>query len=519
MRGHRTGSRGKIATSMLGLWAIIALCSCSNSPPDPRTGQEEPQLFRAAYRAITSRFLEPITAEALALAGLERLTAVDPSVAVTHSGRTVALSQANAIISQWPAPGPDDVDGWAELTGTLLKTARDRSAAVTALSTDRLDETVIDGSIELLDRFSRYAPPVLAAEHRDNRDGYGGIGVTVDAQGPDVRIVMVMPESPAAGVGLAPGDRIAAVDGIDAIVLSHDEVMERLRGPVGSNLKLTVARDGAPAPLSFTLQRSHIVVKTVSLAHDDHVAVLRISVFNAGTADNLAELVAQAHREMGSAFQGIVLDLRDNPGGLLDQSIRVASEFLDSGTVVSTAGRIRDADQQFDVYGGTVPVERLPLVVLVNGGSASASEIVAASLQDHGRAVIVGTASYGKGTVQNVIRLPNNGELTLTWARLIPPGGYILHEHGVVPAVCTADLSDPAKAKQISSRPLAELDSAAWDALRDRCPPKREVRDVDLAVAKRLLRDPGQYTQALQYEPAVAAPKPVRSASVAQVVR
>jgi carboxyl-terminal processing protease len=503
---------------MMGLWAAIALCSCSNSPSDPPLSQAEPQLFQAAYRAITSRFLEPISVDALALAGLERLTTVDSSVGVARGDRVIVLSQASKILQELPAPGPDDIEGWGQLTDAILRTARDRSAAVAALTRDRLDETVLDGSVDLLDRFSRYAPPGIAAEHRDNRDGYGGIGVTVDAQGPDVRIAMVMPESPAAGAGLAPGDRITGVDGLDAVVLSHDEVIERLRGPVGSNLRLAISRDGVGASLHFNLQRSHIVMKTVSLAHDDHIAVLRISVFNAGTADRLAELLAQAHREMGNALEGVVLDLRDNPGGLLDQSIRVASEFLEHGIVVSTVGRIREADQQFDVY-NPGPAERLPVVVLINGGSASASEIVAASLQDNGRAVIVGSASYGKGTVQNVIHLPNNGELTVTWARLIPPGGYVLHEHGVVPAVCTVDLTDPAAAQPVSNRPLAELDAAGWTALRYRCPPQREDRDVDLQVATRLLRDPGRYRQALADEPAPVAPKPLRAASVTQAVR
>ncbi len=219
---------------------------------------------------------------------------------------------------------------------------------------------------------------------------------------------------------------------------------------------------------------------------------------------------------MGSGLHGIILDLRGNPGGLLDQSVEAASLFLDGVPVTSTVGRVPESIQYF-----TAPhreVERLPLVVLVNGGSASASEIVAAALQDTGRAVVVGSASYGKGTVQNVQRMPNDGEITVTWSRLITPGGYILHEHGVVPTVCTANVADGAggvssalsrRTNTLSaelSQARAGLDDAGWRKLRELCPGQRDDHEIEVQAARRLLADPVLYARALGTAPGAARP-------------
>ncbi len=498
------------AAATAGLWALVALAACAATPNRLATAAHaDPRLFTAAYHAITTHYLEPIAADRLALAGLAKMAKADDGLSVTTDGRTVTLRLWRESLLERSAPAATDETGWGELTAEILDTARAHSATIAQMPEDRLDEVVIDGSITILDKFTRYAPPAAAAERRDTRDGYSGIGVTLDTEGPEVRIASVMPDSPAADAGLASGDRIAAVDGVDAFVLSHEEVADRMRGPIGSLLRLGISRDGLISRLDIMIKRSHIVLRTVALTHDQHIAVLRLTSFNASTAENLKTLLAEAHGEMGANLTGIVLDLRGNPGGLLDQSVRVASLFLDRGLVVSTTGRVAGSDQIFEVE-RPVPAERVPLVVLVNGGSASSSEIVASALQDEGRAVIVGTSSYGKGTVQNVVHLPNQGELTVTWARLIPPGGYILHEHGVVPAVCTANLSDAAKAAPFVSLPRAALDDAGWTSLRDHCPPDRVEHDIELDVAKRVLTDPALYARALADEPA----KPVRSASI-----
>jgi carboxyl-terminal processing protease len=215
---------------------------------------------------------------------------------------------------------------------------------------------------------------------------------------------------------------------------------------------------------------------------------------------------------MGKHLTGFVLDLRGNPGGLLDQAVDVAGLFLNRGQVVATKGRHPTSMQDFEASGSD-QTHGLPLVVLVNGGSASSAEIVAAALQDHGRAIVIGSSSYGKGTVQMVWPLENTGELTLTWARLVAPSGYILHHHGVIPAFCTSSSEDSSddNADQMSrildhglhplpgiaTQPRASLTDAAWEDLRKSCPTKQPNDTLDLAVAKRLLKEPTLYAQAL----------------------
>lgn len=382
------------------------------------------------------------------------------------------------------------------------------SPIVASLPADRLDEVIIDGSLAGLDPYSRYARPEVARERRAARDGFAGIGVTLDIHESDVRIASVMPDTPAATAGLLAGDRIVTLDGVPVTQLAADDIRRHLRGPAQSHLQLAVARNGLPQPMELMVQRVTIVPQTVTLKEEGGLAWLKLRAFNQQTAQRLANLLQQAHRDLGRTMRGIVLDLRDNPGGLLDQSVDVAGLFLNGGDVVSTIGRNPQSMQHF-VAAAKSSTETLPMAVLVNGGSASASEIVAAALQDAGRAVIIGTSSYGKGTVQQVLRTANDGELTVTWAQLITPLGYQLNTHGVVPTLCTAGREDTASSVNtlLSSKPdpvptaLAQrrngLDETGWQELRALCPPARDTRNLDSLVATRLLTDPTLYRRVL----------------------
>jgi carboxyl-terminal processing protease len=502
--------------------AVLMLSGCGTAPSAPSAGGDRMQLFQEAYNGITKYYIDPVTADTLALAGLHQLATVDGGLVIERHGDAVVLRHG-AGATTFAAPAGSDAEGWAALTDNVTTVARANSAAVAALSRDRLDQTLLEGSIGVLDRFSHYAPPDLAQERRASRDGFGGIGVTLNTEGAEIRIVEILPETPAAAAGLHVDDRIVAIDGIATGSLPRDEVVHRLRGPTDSVVALAVARAGAVDQLSFSVHRARIVPPSVLLTEDRGVAHLRVSSFNQQTSQSLADLLRQAHRDLGGNLHGIILDLRGNPGGLLDQSIEVASMFLDGAPVSSTVGRVPESIQYF-----TAPhrrVEKLPVAVLVNGSSASASEIVAAALQDAGRAVIVGSTSYGKGTVQNVQHMPNEGELTITWARLIAPGGYILHQHGVVPTICTADLPDDAggvAAALASStgalsvelgKSRAKLDDAAWQRLRDMCPGQHDDHEIEVKTAQKLLTDPALYARVMAQAPA-AAQRPVATAGV-----
>lgn len=494
--------------------ALLALAGCSGTPAWHGTAEQEIRLYQEAYKDIARYYIEPMTPETLAMSGLRALTAVDAEIAVAREGDAVVLRYASDA-TRFRAPAPSDTNGWAAITAAVTAAARTQSPTLAAFSAERMEQTVIDGSLKTLDRFSHYAAPEVAQERRAARDGFGGIGVSVDQEDEDARVVEVLPDTPAAEAGIRVDDRILAIDGIETAMLSRDEIVHRLRGPTDSVIALSVRRAGDSAPLLFSMHRARIVPPSVALTEENGVARLRVTGFNQQTAQRLGELLQQAHRDMGRRLHGIILDLRGNPGGLLDQSIDVSSLFLDNVPISSTVGRVAESIQFF-----TAPhheAERLPMVVLINGGSASAAEIVAAALQDNGRAVVVGSASYGKGTVQNVQAMPNNGELTITWARLITPGGYVLHQHGVVPTICTARLPDNAAGlsaalahgRGISSaelrRPRASLDEAGWQRLRDACPGEHEDHAIELDAAYRLLADRALYARALSHAPAAAA--------------
>jgi carboxyl-terminal processing protease len=493
------------------LWRVIPvlfLLACA-SADDPRLAVSDDvgRVFARAYDQVADLYIERKPPAEAAWPGLVKLAALDPELMVERTDDAVLLKRGGALVEQLPRPVDDDSRAWGAVTSSLLHAARRASPNIEAVDEDKLEQTVFDGMVGALDKYSRYSPPSVAREQRASRDGFGGIGVQLDRD--DLtRVVKVMPGTPAHRAGLKVEDRIETIDGVPAGEIEKAEITRRLRGPIDSRVDVTVARPGAPKPVSVSMKRAFIVVPTVEERREDDVVIFKISGFNHSTAQQLTDQIAGARKEMGVHLRGIVLDLRGNPGGLLDQSVSVADLFISSGPIVSTRGRNPASQQYFRASPDDVAAD-LPIVTLINGGSASAAEIVAAALQDTGRAVVVGSASYGKGTVQTVLRLPNDGELTITWAKLISPAGYLLNEHGVVPTVCTsglgsgdADVSRALKRGLEANLRRADLDDAAWTELRKTCPAKNEEpREVEMRIAKRLLSDRTLYARALHPRP------------------
>jgi carboxyl-terminal processing protease len=503
--------RFSVALAAAALLALAA-CGASSSSEQLSSHINTRDLFTEGYDKISYYYIEPTNAERLGIAGLGKLATLDSSIGVERQGSTIVLTQNGAPIGRYDAPEASDASGWGGVTASALEAARRASPKIASTGEDQLDKVVFDGAIGTLDRFSRYATPDAAREQRAERNGFDGIGVTLDSTETEVRILSVLPDGPAEHAGIKADDRIITIDGTPTSTLTRDQVVQRLRGPSGSRVVVGIERSSVPQPLTVAVSRAHIVLPTVTTKYDGKVAIFRVSSFNQETYDQLDDAVDKARRQLGGRPAGMVLDLRDNPGGLLDQSVKVASLFMEGGTVVSTTGRLLESRKIYPASGSR-RTEGIPLAVLVNGGSASASEIVAAALQDSGRAVVIGTSSYGKGTVQTVLHLENDGELTVTWAKLLTPEGYILHEHGVVPTVCTSDLGDDdqsiAHAIQIGTvagtglagRPRAALDEQGWTDLRKTCPTQRVDRSADLKIAQRLLQDPALYSRALSVTP------------------
>ena len=353
-----------------------------------------------------------------------------------------------------------------------------------------------------------------ARENRASRDGFGGIGVRIRMVERGVKILSVMENTPAEDAGLKSEDIIVHIEAEPAAGLSQREVVRRLRGPIRTEVRLTVERGTQRENLRFTVTRTHIVPQTVNFRREGDFGYFRVSSFNQDTARTLRQKILSAKEQMRGALKGWIIDLRNNPGGLLDQAVAVSDLFVEGGRIVSTHGRHPDSHQYFDAE-SVAPVGVLPVVVLINGNSASASEIVAAALQDSGRAVVIGSSSFGKGTVQTVLRLPNEGELTLTWARFHAPSGYGLHRRGVMPDICTTTGS-VSKASDVVARlrrgllPIMHAlrnknvhpdDEKAIMRLRASCPTREGEDEIDLEVARDLLSDPVLYARAIAGNP------------------
>ncbi|MBO9407598.1 S41 family peptidase [Shimia sp. R9_1] len=300
-----------------------------------------------------------------------------------------------------------------------------------------LIEAAINGMLTSLDPHSSYLSPDDASDMRvQTRGEFGGLGIEVTQEEGFVKVVSPIDDTPAASAGIEAGDFITHVDGESVLGLNLDEAVERMRGPVGSEIVITVVREGEPEPFDVTIIRDTIKLTAVRSRTEGDSVVLRVTTFNDQTTPNLESGFAKQVEELGGMenINGIVLDLRNNPGGLLTQAISVSDSFLEKGEIVSTRGRNPQDGERYNATPGDL-AEGKPIVVLINGGSASASEIVAGALQDHRRAIVVGTKSFGKGSVQTVMPLRGDGAMRLTTARYYTPSGRSIQALGVSPDI------------------------------------------------------------------------------------
>ncbi len=322
-----------------------------------------------------------------------------------------------------------------DLFGDIFE--RIRSQYVEEVDEAELIEAAINGMLTSLDPHSSYLSPKAAADMRvQTRGEFGGLGIEVTQQDGFVKVVSPIDGTPADVAGIEAGDFITHVDGETVLGLTLNQAVEMMRGPVGSEIIITVVREGEDEPFDVSIIRDTIKLTAVRSRVEGSSVVLRITTFNDQTYPNLSDGIAKQVEELGGIdnVNGFVLDLRNNPGGLLSQAIRVSDAFLEKGEIVSTRGR---DPQDGDRYNASLDdlAKGKPIVVLINGGSASASEIVAGALQDHRRAVVVGTRSFGKGSVQTVMPLGGDGAIRLTTARYYTPSGRSIQALGVSPDI------------------------------------------------------------------------------------
>ncbi|SHH65497.1 S41 family peptidase [Marivita hallyeonensis] len=349
-----------------------------------------------------------------------------------------------------------------DLFGDIFE--RIRGQYVEEVDAADLIEAAIDGMLTSLDPHSSYLSPNDAADMRvQTRGEFGGLGIEVTQEDGFVKVVSPIDGTPADEAGIEAGDFITHVDGDSVLGLTLDEAVDMMRGPVGSEIIITVVREGEAEPFEVSIIRDTIKLTAVRSRLQGEAVVLRVTTFNDQTYPNLEEGLAEQVEAAGGMenVEGIVLDLRNNPGGLLNQAIRVSDAFLDKGEIVSTRGRQPEDGERYNATPGDL-AEGKPIVVLINGGSASASEIVAGALQDHRRAIVVGTKSFGKGSVQTVMPLRGDGAMRLTTARYYTPSGRSIQALGVSPDIVVeqprrAEESEEEEETNVFNRSEADL--------------------------------------------------------------
>jgi carboxyl-terminal processing protease len=320
---------------------------------------------------------------------------------------------------------------------------------------DVTDETLIEGAINgmltALDPHSNYLNSKNFNDMKvQTRGEFGGLGIEVSMESGLVKVVSPIDDTPAAHAGLKPGDLITHLDGTPVQGLTLPEAVDRMRGPVNSDINLTIRREGRE-PFDVKLTRAIIKIQSVrSHIESKNIGYIRITSFNEQTDVGLANALKSLKQQADNKLIGVILDLRNNPGGLLDQAVAVSDAFLDKGEIVSTRGRRSDDAQRYNARPGAKPASGLPIAVLINGGSASASEIVAGALQDHHRAILLGTRTFGKGSVQTIIPLAGHGAMRLTTARYYTPSGRSIQAKGIDPDIVVeaAKIERPAADKK-----------------------------------------------------------------------
>jgi carboxyl-terminal processing protease len=335
---------------------------------------------------------------------------------------------------------------------------RIKSNYVEPVEDKELIQNAIRGMLSGLDPHSTYLDMSDFKELREGTTGeFGGLGIEVSMEDGFVKVVSPIDDTPAAQSGVLAGDLIVRLDDTPVKGMTLGDAVDIMRGEPGSKLLLTIIREGADQPIKIELTRAIIKVKSVrSRQLEPGYGYVRISTFQSRTAESLNEAITTLKKENGGTLKGLVLDLRNNPGGLLDAAVEISDTFLTKGLIVYTDGRVKDSKQQFSAKPEDM-LKGAPLVVLVNGGSASASEIVAGALQDHGRAVIMGTKTFGKGSVQTVMPLTNDTAVKMTTARYYTPSGRSIQAEGIVPDIEVARIK-VSELEQSEFSPLREKD-------------------------------------------------------------
>jgi carboxyl-terminal processing protease len=497
---------------MLVLWIAPGFARAAEGFGEPLAAS----VFTTALAFVAPRTLDIESIPQLTIWGLHGLTAIDPALTIELRERDVRLNLSGKTVFTAPVPKDPTAEAWGTLAAQISAAADEQSDLVHRSGTGGVIQSFFDELFNHLDPYSRYTPPGAATTDRERRSGEAGLGLTVMRQGSQIVVRDVATDGPADDAGLEPGDRIVSVDG--RVLRSTDvaAVAALLAGPEDSTVKLTWrSRDGRMH--TAAIARGLVPPQTVMAERLGDLLVIRITGFSVDTDQQFSDALDAGFE--GHRVRGIILDLRGNRGGLLRQAVTSVDAVTTGGIVATTAGRHPDSNHTFAGGTGEDQAHGRPIVVLVDGRTASAAEIMAAALEDSGRAVVVGSVTLGKGLVQTITPLPDGGELFVTWSRVLAPLGWPLQGLGIMPQICTSlgedslkgQLADLLQGKLTMADALARHNAARAPLpvaqvveMRNACP-AAEGRDEDVEAAKFLIDHPLAYAAALTSTGSAAA--------------
>lgn len=496
----------------IGTLLLLLLIAPAHAQPIAAAGGFDPLLVANVYATalafMAPRTLEPVAVSQLTVWGLRGFTALDPDLVTELRDGKLSLGARDRVLLVRSPPAEGDINGWATTAAELSTAAVAASVLVRRAGTQGIVQSFFDEMFNHLDPYSRYVPPREAGEDRDRRSGQAGAGLRLVRRNAVLAVAEAISDGPGAIGGIRTGDTILAVDGQSTQGKDARTVERLIDGPEGTRVVISWrARDGRAH--TAELGRAMVPPETVYAQRIGDTLLLAVTAFNRSTDSHLAHAIEQGFAGQHPSA-GIVLDLRGNRGGLLRQAVTASDSLLSDGIVAITAGRDPEATRIWRSVSGEL-AENIPVVVMVDGRTASAAEILAAALADRGRGVVIGSSTLGKGLVQTIAPLPDGGELFVTWSRVLAPRGWPIQGLGVLPQVCTSlgqgvlgsQLTELAQGRQPMAHALAihhaaraPLPPAQILAIRSACP-AAEGREVDLDTARQLIREPASYAAAL----------------------
>lgn len=445
-----------------------------------------------ALRNLFSVGIEPLSEDARLQ--LERFGTIISASADDESDVSAVLTHFSDALTQVRREYVRPVDEIAAIDAAFAA-ARNRLNSGEPASPQDLVDTALDGMLKSLDPHSNYMNPQSFEEFEVQiRGEFGGLGIEIAEKDGLIRVISPIEETPAARAGIMPGDAITRVDGNSIQGISVMDAVRRMRGPPGTMIRLTIQRDGVP-DFEVILERAIIQIRPVRWHMENDIGYLRVSVFNEQVKAGIEHAMEELKRGAGGKLAGLVIDLRANPGGRLDQSVWMSDAFIDQGLIVETRGRHAGDRYVYEAEAGDL-IRNVPILVLVNVGSASAAEIVAAALQDSGRALVMGTRTYGKGSVQTIFPLPREGGLRLTTALHYRPSGKSIQALGVLPDIVitsekVSKISSEADLPGAISSDHQELEESRLQVPEASCP-SRDDGDFVLGCALLFLKSGGE---------------------------